>query len=111
MKDSEDKSIKEGHFVKNEELSRKRRVFALALGCTLSSALFKGEPRTVSELPGMQTTKRTKKPANKTTYLYILPKIKQKRKVFDLRKSMHLFSFSFWLTLQTIGGGWLLFLD
>ena len=62
-------------------------------------------------LPIRMTTESTGMPANKNTYLYILPKIKQKRKVFDLWKSMHLFSFSFWLTLQTIGGGWLLFLD
>ena len=62
-------------------------------------------------LPIRMTTESTRMPANKNTYLYILPKIKQKRMVFDLRKSMHLFSFSFWLTLQTIGGGWLLFLD
>ena len=62
-------------------------------------------------LPIWMTTKSTRKPANKTTYLHILPKMKQKRKVFDLRKSMHLFSFSFWLTLPMIEGGWLHFLD
>ena len=62
-------------------------------------------------LPIGMTTKRTRKSANKTTYLHIQPKIKQKRKVFDLRKSMHLFLFSFWLTLPMIEGGWLHFLD